>query len=387
MIETYSFNPQCITYSQMNMIFNARIYYRRLTTWTRAYLLSRYYNIGTAEDLFNRLYSESLEIGDMMQIIFGRRSSEEYSQLLSQFAIPLRELITAQLAGDMEGISQNLEQIYANIQERASYLEAMNPYWNQIEYENLLTTYTQYIFEEANALSRGDYSRDIQIYNQLNAHTNLMGDVFAEGVYDYITSGAGASAAPGTEGVQCINYDQMNAIYGIRIFWFELVIWIRNYMLSRYMGLGDTDEVYNRLLQVPVDYVNILRQIFGEIVVGEYVTLFYRYIDLIDALVTAQIEGNVEEIGLITQQLYQNADERAAFLASINPYWSEDEWRNRLYTNLRSTLDQSTSFLMGDYSRNINIFSSLLDQAESTSNYFAEGLFDYLNQQQSLRFR
>jgi hypothetical protein len=136
-----------------------------------------------------------------------------------------------------------------------------------------------------------------------------------------------------------------------------------------------------------VDYVNILRQIFGENVVGEYVTLFYNYIDLIDALVTAQIEGNVEEIGLITQQLYQNADERAEFIASTNPYWSEEEWRNRLYTNLRSTLDQSTSFLMGDYGRNINIFSTLLDQAESTSNYFAEGLFDYLYQQQTLRFR
>ncbi|MDF3000829.1 MAG: hypothetical protein K0Q48_948, partial [Bacillota bacterium] len=228
MIEKYSFNPQCITYSQMNMIFIARIYYRRLTTWTRAYLLSRYFNIGTAEELFNRLYFESLEIGKMMQIIFGRRSSEEYSQLLGQFAILLRELITAQLAGDMDEVNQNLELIYKNIQDRASYLQAMNPYWSQSEYERLFDIYTQYILAEANALSMGDYTRDIQIYDQLNAHTNRMGDVFAEGVYDYITSGVGGSPPPGTEGVQCINFDQMNAIYGIRMFWFELVIWIRN---------------------------------------------------------------------------------------------------------------------------------------------------------------
>lgn len=322
-----------------------------------------------------------------MQIIFGRRTSEEYSQLLSQFANPLRALITAQLAGDMERVDQNLEQLYSNIHERAGYLNAMNPYWSQSEYESLLDTYTQYILEEANALSAGDYTRDIQIYDQLNAFTNRMGDVFAEGVYDYLTSGSESSPVPGTEGVQCINYDQMNAIYGIRMFWFEFVIWIRNYMLSRYQGLGNTEEVYTRLLQVPMDYVNLLRQIFGDVIAGEYVTLFYNYIDLIDALVTAQIAGNVEEIGLITQQLYRNADERAAFLASINPYWSEEEWRNRLYTNLRSTLNQSTSFLMGDYGKNIDIFSSLLDQAESTGNYFTEGLFDYLYQQQVLRFR
>ncbi len=65
------FNPQCITYSQMNLIFNARIYYRRLRTWTRAYILSRYFGIGTEEALFERLYSESLNIGKMLEIIFG----------------------------------------------------------------------------------------------------------------------------------------------------------------------------------------------------------------------------------------------------------------------------------------------------------------------------
>jgi hypothetical protein len=153
------------------------------------------------------------------------------------------------------------------------------------------------------------------------------------------------------------------------------------------MGLGNTEEVYERLLQVPVEYVNVLRQIFGESVAGEYVNLFYVYIDLIDAFITAQLEGNIEEIDRITQQLYQNADERAAFISSINPFWSEEEWKNRLYTNLRSTIDESTSFLLGDYGKNIDIFSRLLDQAESTSTYFAQGLFDYIYQQQALRLR
>jgi hypothetical protein len=84
-----NFNPQCITYSQMNLIVNARIYYRRLTTWTRAYIISRYFGIGTAEAQFERLYLESLDIGNMLQIIFGREYSEQYSQLVSMYAISL----------------------------------------------------------------------------------------------------------------------------------------------------------------------------------------------------------------------------------------------------------------------------------------------------------
>lgn len=370
-----NFDPQCITYSQMNMIFNSRIYYRRLTTWTRAYLLSRYFGVGTAEEMFGRLYLESMDIGNMLQIIFGRENSENYSQLLSQFTIILRDLISAQLEGNEDEVNQNLNRLYENVSQRAAYLEAINPYWSEAEYKNLFGAYIQYIVDEANALASGDYARDIEIYDQLNAHTNIMGDVFAEGLYNFITSGS----APASTGEECISYDEMNEIFGVMMFWFELVTWVRNYMLSRYLNLGSTEAVFQRLLRVPADYINALRQVFGDMVTEDYIQLFYTYIDLIDAFITAQMEGNIDEINRVTQLLYKNADERAAFIASLNPYWDETEWRNRLYNNLRSTIDESTSFLAGDYARNIDIFSTILDQAESTGNYFTEGLFRYLN--------
>ena len=59
----HDFNPQCITYSQMNMIFNSRIYYRRLMTWTRAFLISKYYGSAqlknySADYIWNHWISE-----------------------------------------------------------------------------------------------------------------------------------------------------------------------------------------------------------------------------------------------------------------------------------------------------------------------------------------
>jgi hypothetical protein len=380
MITKHDFDPQCITYSQMNLIFNARIYYRRLTTWTRAYIISRYLGIGSAEELFGHLYLESLDIGNMLQIVFGREYSDQYSQLLSQFAVGFRDLITHQMEGDTKAVNQDVDRLFKDIQDRAAFLQAINPYWSEAEYVYLLGTYLQLIIEEANAFASGEYSKDFDIYDRLNAHTNRMGDYFALGLYDYITSGSDNSdsmIAPGDN--QCITYEQMNDIYNIRMFWFELVIWVRNYMLSRYEGIGNSSEIYDRLKQVPVDYVNALRQIFGESVAEDYIEQFNTYISLLDEFITAQLNNDIDEINRITQSLYQNADERAALIASINPFWDQENWRNRLYSNLRSTIDESTSFLNKEYARNIDIFSRLLDQAESTSNYFAQGIFDYIN--------
>ena len=178
---------------------------------------------------------------------------------------------------------------------------------------------------------------------------------------------------------QCLTYDQVDQLFRVRMFWFELATWTRNYMLARYRNLGDTNEVIARLRQVPVDYINALKKVFGDFAAEDYAKLHDTYIDLLDDFITAQMANNIDEVGRITQLLYQNADQRAAFIASINPYWDETEWRNMLYSTLRDTIDQSTTFLRGDYARNIDIFNTILNEAESMSSYFEEGLLDYLN--------
>ncbi|HYE67837.1 MAG TPA: hypothetical protein VEA58_04450 [Anaerovoracaceae bacterium] len=380
MITKHDFNPQCITYSQMNMIFNARIYYRRLTTWTIAYIISRYTGVGTSEELFGRLYLESIDIGNMMQIIFGRDVSDRYSQMVSQFPIAFRDLLSAQLEGDTESINQYVDQLYRNVGERAAFLEAINPYWTESGYRDLFGTYIQYTIEIANAFASGDYSKYIETYDRLTEHTNKMGDTFAQGLYDYITSGQQTTDyLPLQESDQCITIDQMNTIFNIRMFWFELATWTRSYMLSRYRGLGNTEAVFARLKQVPVDYTNTIKQIFGEEVAAGLLQELNTYLELLDEFITAQLEGDIDEIDRITKLLYENADKRAALISSVNPFWTFEEWRNRLYNNLRDTLNQSTTFLMGDYARNIDIYSRILDLAENTSSYFAQGLFQYFN--------
>lgn len=372
------FDNQCITYGQMNMIFNSRIFWRRFTTWIRVYIISRYAGIGTGEEAFNRLYTEISGIGSMLQIMFERESSNRLSQLFNQFTYALRDLITTQLLNNRDAMNQNIERLYKAAEDIAKYIASINPYLSETEWKSLMETYVDYTIEQANSFITGDFSGDIELFKRLTALTNTMGDVFAQGFYDYIT--AGLQVTP-LNNQQCITYEQMNQIYNARMFWFELTTWVRAYMQSRYRGIGNEGEVRARLNQVPVEYVDTLKQIFGE-KAEPYLQILNTYIDLIDALISAQKEGNSGEVNRITQLLYENASQSATFIASLNPaYWDQNEWARRLYNNLRTTIDESTTFLEGDYARNLDIFSTLIDQAESISGYFARGAFNYINSQ------
>jgi hypothetical protein len=318
----------------------------------------------------------------MLEIVFGSELANQDAQLASQYAIGLRELITAQLSGDMEGVAKHVKELYQNASDRAAFGAEINPYWNKDELTRLLNNYIQYTLEEANALTSGDYSKESEPYERLTALTEELGDFFAQGLYEYITSGTQNTANPQSP-CECITYDQLNAIYRIRMLWYEYVSLIRNYMIARYKILGEPAEefFYNELKRVAVNYTNALRKIFGDKLPKDYTQLFYTYFELIDAFISAQMVGNTDEINRITQLLYQNADQRAAAISSLNPFWDEAVWKNKLYANLRSTIDESTTFLSGDYPRNIDIFNTLLSQAESTGIYFTQGLIKYLNKQ------
>lgn len=376
-------HEKCLTYSQMNLIFNSRLFWRRFALWVRIYLVDRYYGVGTAEEAFGRLYLESTDSGDMLRIIFGRRNADAYAQLLNRYTFALRDLVSAQIDGNTAAINQHVNELYQNIEDRAKFLASINPYFSESEWRGLLQTYLQLVIGLANAFSSDNFVASIQAYDQLSELTNKMGEVFAQGLYDYITSGGQFGENQTQENQHCFTNEQMNSIYNIRMFWYELAYWTRAYMLSRVYGVGDPGDALARLKQVPQRYITGLLAVFGTNYIAEDVNILNRYIELIDALITAQLGGNTDEVNSVVQKMYKNSDERAAFLASLNPYWSRNDWRAFLDQNTRSIIDELNTFLTKDYARNLDIFDSILNQSEDASDYYEQGLLNYLSRQKS----
>jgi hypothetical protein len=165
------------------------------------------------------------------------------------------------------------------------------------------------------------------------------------------------------------------------MFWFDLMVWLRTYMVDKLLKLGNEDAVYNRLKKVIADYTNELKGFFGDKLGVDLAQYLYEYLDLVNNFMTAMMEGNNDEVNRIIPILYQNAASRAALQASVNPLLSEEEWRSRLYNlQVRGIIDETTAILSGDIARSLDIFIDLLNQAENMSNYFAQTLFNYFTQ-------
>lgn len=71
------------------------------------------------------------------------------------------------------------------------------------------------------------------------------------------------------------------------------------------------------------------------------------------------------------REWYANADEIAALLGSINPYWSEESWKAMLHTHLVLVKAEAVDMLTKDYAAGIAVY----DEIESQSLEMADMMF------------
>jgi hypothetical protein len=384
---------KCVTLPQMNLIFGSRIFWRQLATWTRAYFISNLKGHGNVQSIYAYLFNLPDEFTAMLRLVFGGETAEGYCELLEKHMLLLRDMVSAQMSGDTEAVNKAVALLYQNADERATFLAAPNPFWSESAWRNYMNLYVRYTIEEANAFVTENYEMNIDVFDRLTTHTNDMGYYFSQGIFNYITYNAPAGQNPHMVQSarqnsryhrtryqdQCFTFEQMNTIFNIRMFWYELSVWLRIYMDSRYMGLDASEKVMARLKRVPINYTNQLKRFFGEKVTNQYLQLLNTYIDLISDLITAQQSGNTEKTKEIILQLYHNVDQRAAILATINPFFDANELKRMLYSYTRSTIRETETYLSQDSISNIIILNRLITHTDEIGEYFSRNLFNYLS--------
>lgn len=159
-----------------------------------------------------------------------------------------------------------------------------------------------------------------------------------------------------------------------RKLWEQHVMWTRSFIISTAADLGDLELVTQRLLRNPSDMAAVLRPFYGDNIADTFQKLFTEHLTIAGDLVNAAKAGDTAKAAELEKKWYANADDIAAFMEKINPYWSSRQWQTFLYDHLKMTKDEAVFRLSGRYAEDIKIYDSIEAEALQMADYMTRGI-------------
>jgi hypothetical protein len=160
----------------------------------------------------------------------------------------------------------------------------------------------------------------------------------------------------------------------LRLLWEQHVVWTRLTIISMVFSLPDVDLVTGRLLRNPKDFEALLKPLYGDRTASRFADLLTSHLVIAAELVSAAKAGDTGAAADAERRWYANADEIAAFLGSINPYWSVRQWQTMLHEHLALTKTEAVNILTGKYEEGITVFDQIEKQALEMADVMTSGI-------------
>lgn len=174
----------------------------------------------------------------------------------------------------------------------------------------------------------------------------------------------------------------------MRLLWEQHVYWTRFVISGIVFHSPDLEASQTRLMRNPGDFADVLTHFYGRATANKFAELLTEHLTIAGELVTAAAAEKTQEAADAEKRWYENADEIAVFLASINPYWSQREWQRMLYSHLAMTKQEAVDFIKEDYAASVDIFDQIEREALEMADQMTDGILrQSLNSGQTLRNR
>lgn len=173
----------------------------------------------------------------------------------------------------------------------------------------------------------------------------------------------------------------MNVINQFRHNSFELVLWAFAYANALWDRSKRADTVYERLLEVPQSYHELFSHFYGEEAGERFYNYLLSYVVSFRALLEAMYSGDQQLADASLKKMYQSAEERAEFYASINPSWSREQWENLLIQHAQMHYYLAFAIATENYEQSIKVFDRLSYLTVLIGDYFAQGILGNIKPQ------
>ncbi len=173
---------------------------------------------------------------------------------------------------------------------------------------------------------------------------------------------------------ECITQAKFDLSNHIRLLWEQHITWTRLAIISMVFNLPDVELVTQRLLRNPKDFEAALIPFYDGKAAARFSDLLRNHLVLAADLVKAAKAGDKNVAAQTEKQWYDNARDIAAFLASINPYWSRQEWEKMLFDHLALVKNEAVFMLTKEYQKGIDLYDEMERQAMMMADTMTEGI-------------
>ena len=171
-----------------------------------------------------------------------------------------------------------------------------------------------------------------------------------------------------------ITYDQMNIIIAFEKLWLKIAIWIRTYIRSVIYDTRDKNSVANYLITLPYEFYPIFSMFYGTTVAQNIVNLLVDFIKSAIEVVEFMKYGENGLVNSSTIKWYQAADNLSTYLARINIYWDESQWKFLLYQYIKIKIDGINAIIQDDYEKEVELYNMVDNVVFLMGSYMARGI-------------
>lgn len=168
--------------------------------------------------------------------------------------------------------------------------------------------------------------------------------------------------------------NMMDLMNYFRMLWEQHVAWTRMAVIGLVHQLPEAQLILQRLLRNATDFANALAPFYGEEAAREFARLLSEHLTIASELVQALMAGDNNAVTDADRRWRENADQIAKFLASVNPYWTEEDWSAMLYEHLDLLSANIENMIAQNYEESISGYDEIEMQALEMADMMAEGL-------------
>lgn len=186
------------------------------------------------------------------------------------------------------------------------------------------------------------------------------------------TPAADAHAGPGSPAAKAAFHDAMRKL------WEDHIVWTRQFIVSAATETGDLADIgptTDRLLANQADIGNALKPFYGEAAGNQVTALLRDHILTAAELVAAAKAGDSAAVETASAAWYQNADDIAIALNSLNPkHWPLAEMKAHMTDHLDLTLEEAVARLQGRYADDIAAYDKIHAQILGMADMLSDGI-------------